>query len=183
MWKSEDSQWRGGSQLYWMKQIIQSSFSYEDSLADTPWRDSTQMYSVRKIIQWSYKSEKTSAGTLWREGSQMCKMREIIQSDWKSEDSSAHSQWREKANVCTTQQDIQLLLKGLTCGLTLATQMLSVRKIIHWSYRSEKTSQKFKISDSGFLKRSLRKWQRLKWTQPMWGGGVVRGAGKGLRAK
>ena len=61
----------------------------------------------------------------------MCKMREIIQSDWKSEDSSAHSQWREKANVCTTQQDIQLLLKGLTCGLTLATQMLSVRKIIH----------------------------------------------------
>ena len=35
IWKSEVSQWRGDSQVYWMQQIIQSSFSYEDSLADT----------------------------------------------------------------------------------------------------------------------------------------------------
>ena len=41
-----------------MQQIIQTSFSSEDSLSR--WRESTQMYSVQKIIQWSYRSEKTS---------------------------------------------------------------------------------------------------------------------------
>ena len=50
IWKSEDSQWRGDSQVYWMQQIIQSSFSYEDSLADTGWREVTQMYSVGKSL-------------------------------------------------------------------------------------------------------------------------------------
>ena len=70
-------------------------------------------------------------------------MREIIQSGWKSEGSSAHSQWREEA-LCTVQQDIQsscYLEDSLADSLWQeATQMLSVRKIIQWIYKSEETS-------------------------------------------